>query len=150
MLPVYYVCKMASLISDIRFSLSKTRGEAKMKSRFFVYVFALCCISFTAFGQSFEYDAPLIRLKPGLPTVFSIEGVREIYGGDEESILNISISVKKGRIESVSRDAGCWVVTVRTGGKEASTYVIKDSLFRIVGEESKKVVVNAIHWKDGN
>lgn len=126
-----------------------------MKSKFFVCVFALCCISlccisFTTFGQSFDYDAPLIRLKSGLPSVFAVEGVREIYGGDEESVLNISISVKKGRIESVSRDAGCWVVTVRTGSKEASTYVIKDSLFRIVGEESKKVVVNAIHWKDGN
>ncbi|MEP9409868.1 MAG: hypothetical protein HRF42_00415 [Candidatus Brocadia sp.] len=121
-----------------------------MKIRLFVCVFALCCISFTAFGQAFEYEAPLIRLKPGLPTVFAIEGVREIYGGEEESVLNVSISIKKGRIESVSRDAGCWVVTVRTSSKEASTYVIKDSQFKIVGEESKKVIVNAIHWKDGN
>ncbi|MFN3532302.1 MAG: hypothetical protein ACK41Q_07300 [Candidatus Brocadia sp.] len=121
-----------------------------MKSKIFVWVLALCCISFTAFGQAFEYEAPLIRLKPGLPTVFAIEGVREISGGEEESVLNVSISVKKGRIESVSRDAGCWVVTVRTSSKEASTYLLKDSLFKIVGEESKKVIVNAIHWKDGN
>ncbi|MCF6155057.1 MAG: hypothetical protein E3K36_07350 [Candidatus Brocadia sp.] len=121
-----------------------------MKSKIFVCVFALCCISFTAFGQFFDYEAPLIRLKTGLPTVFAVEGVREISGGEEESVLNVSISVKKGRIESVSRDAGCWIVTVRTSSKEASTYLIKDSVFKIVGEESKKIIVNAIHWKDGN
>ena len=34
--------------------------------------------------------------------------------------------------------------------KKPSTYLIKDSQFKIIGEESKKVIVNAIHWKDGN
>lgn len=121
-----------------------------MKNRTFVYVLVLCCVPFAAFGQFFEYEEPLIRLKTGLPSVFAVEGVRQISGDEEESLLNITVSVKKGRIESVSRDGGCWIVTVRTGSKEASTYLIKDSQFKIVGEESKKVIVNAIHWKDGN
>ena len=98
----------------------------------------------------FDYDTPEIRLKSGLPSVFAVESVRQITEGDQESVLNISVTVKKGKIESVGRDGGCWVVTVRTSGKEASTYLIKDSQFKIVGEESKKVIVNAIHWKDGN
>lgn len=121
-----------------------------MKNTIFVCLFVMCCSTFSVFGQSFEYEAPLIRMKTGLPSVFAIEGVREISGGEEESVLNITVSVKKGRIESVSRDAGCWIITIRTSSKEASTYLIKDSQFKIMGEESKKVIVNAIHWKDGN
>ena len=121
-----------------------------MKKKIFVYVLALCSISFTAFGQFYDYETPGIRLKTGLPSVFAVEGVRSISEGEEESVLNIVVAVKKGRIESVSRDGGCWIVTVRTSSKEASTYLIKDGQFKIIGEESKKVIVNAIHWKDGN
>ncbi|OHC05698.1 MAG: hypothetical protein A3J92_07090 [Planctomycetes bacterium RIFOXYC2_FULL_41_27] len=121
-----------------------------MKNKIVVFVFLLCGISSTAFGQFYDYDTPEIRLKSGLPSVFAVENVRQITEGEQESVLNISVTVKKGRIESVSRDGGCWVVTVRTSSKEASTYLIKDSQFKIVGEESKKVIVNAIHWKDGN
>jgi len=121
-----------------------------MKNKVFVCMFLLCSISFTAFGQFYDYEAPEVRLKTGLPSVFALESVRQISEGNEESVLNISVSVKKGKIESVSRDGGCWIVTVRTSSKEASTYLIKDSQFKIVGEESKKVIVNAIHWKDGN
>lgn len=121
-----------------------------MKNKIAVFVFLLCGISSTVFGQFYDYDAPEIKLKSGLPSVFAVESVRQITEGDQESVLNISVIVKKGKIESVSRDGGCWVVTVRTNSKEASTYLIKDSQFKIVGEESKKVIVNAIHWKDGN
>lgn len=121
-----------------------------MKNKVFVCLFFLSCLSFPAFGQFYEYESPEIRLKTGLPSVFVIESVRQISGGDEESLLNIGVSVKKGRIESVSRDGGSWIVTIRTSSKEASTYLIKDSQFKIMGEESKKVIVNAIHWKDGN
>lgn len=121
-----------------------------MKNRIFAWVWVLCSLSSPAFGQSYEYEAPEIRLRTGLPTVFAVESVRQITGNDEESVLNISISIKKGKIESVCRDGGTWVVTIRTSTKEASTYLIKDSQFKIMGEESKKVMVNAIHWKDGN
>jgi hypothetical protein len=102
------------------------------------------------YGQYYDYDVPEIRLKAGLPSVFAVENVRQISDAEGESVLNISVIVKKGRIESVSRDGGCWIVTVRSNSKEASTYLIKDSHFKIMGEESKKVTVNAIHWKDGN
>lgn len=121
-----------------------------MKYLIVVCMLAICCTAFSAFGQFFEYESPEIRLKTGLPSVFTVENVRQVSGGDEESVLNIGVSVKKGRIESVSRDGGCWIITVRTGSKEASTYLIKDSQFKIMGEESKKVSINAIHWKDGN
>lgn len=122
-----------------------------MKKRVFllVIVSVLCGVSFTAFGEYYD-DAPEIRLKTGLPSVFAVESVRQISEGQDESVLNIGVFVKKGKIESVSKDGGIWIVTVRTSSKEASTYLIKDSQFKIVGEESKKVIVNAIHWKDGN
>src|SRR5574342_1118416 len=119
-----------------------------MKKKIAVFVFLLCGISSTVFGQFYDYEAPEIRLKTGLPSVFAVEGVRSISEGEEESVLNISVAVKKGRIESVCKDGGVWIVTVRTSSKEASTYLIKDSQFKIIGEESKKVTINAIHWKD--
>lgn len=121
-----------------------------MRNKIIVLAFLTFCVPLTVFGQVFDYDVPEIKLKTGLPSVFSVESVRQITDSEQESTLNVSVYVKKGRIESVSRDSGCWVVTVRTGSKEASTYLIKDSMFKIVGEESKKVNVNAIHWKDGN
>ena len=122
-----------------------------MKNKIFllIVVSVLCGVSFTARGEYYD-DVPEIRLKTGLPSVFAVESVRQISDGQDESVLNIGVFVKKGRIESVSRDGGIWIVTVRTSSKEASTYLIKDSQFKIVGEESKKVIVNAIHWKDGN
>ncbi|MCF6158093.1 MAG: hypothetical protein E3K32_05880 [wastewater metagenome] len=118
-----------------------------MKNKIFACIFVLCSISSIAYGQM--YESPLIRLKTGLPSVFEVEGVRRISDTDTESLLNINVNVKKGRIESVSKDGGLWVITVRTSGKEASTYLVKDSKFKIIGEESKKVTINAIHWKDG-
>lgn len=121
-----------------------------MKNKIFVYVFLLWVMPFTAFGQFYDYEAPEIRLKTGLPSIFAVDGVRQISDNAEESVLNISVSVKKGKIESVSKDGGFWIVTVRTSSKEASTYLIKEGQFKIVGEESKKVMINAIHWKDGN
>ncbi|HHT9106556.1 MAG TPA: hypothetical protein ACFYD7_11910 [Candidatus Wujingus californicus] len=124
-----------------------------MKNKIFTFIYfsiLLCSIPFALYGQYYDYDVPEIRLKAGLPSVFAVENVRQISDAEGESVLNISVIVKKGRIESVSRDGGCWIVTVRSNSKEASTYLIKDSQFKIMGEESKKVTVNAIHWKDGN
>lgn len=121
-----------------------------MKNKIFIAIFTWLSISTTTFGQSFDYEAPLIRLKTGLPSIFAVEGVRQIHEGDEEAVLNIIVNVKKGKIESVSKDGGHWIITVRTSGKEASTYMVKDTQFKIIGEESKKVTINAIHWKDGN
>lgn len=121
-----------------------------MKRNICVFVILLCSISFSAFGQYYDFEAPEIKLKTGMPSVFAVESVRQISDNEGESVLNVNVLVKKGRIESVSRDGGCWIVTVRASSKEASTYLIKDSQFKIIGEESKKVTVNAIHWKDGN
>ncbi len=124
-----------------------------MKNTIFTFIYfgiLLCSTPLALYGQYYDYDVPEIRLKAGLPSVFTVENVRQISDTEGESVLNISVIVKKGRIESVSRDGGCWIVTVRSNSKEASTYIIKDSQFKIMGEESKKVTVNAIHWKDGN
>lgn len=121
-----------------------------MKSRFFFLTFVWFVIPALAFGQFYEYESPEIRLKTGMPNIFSVDSVRQISDSSDESVLNIVVTVKKGRIESVSKDGGNWIVTVRTSSKDASTYLIKDSQFKIMGEESKKVAINAIHWKDGN
>lgn len=121
-----------------------------MKNKIFLYIFVLCSISSPVFGQLYDYESPEIRLKTGLPNIFVVESVRQISDSEQESMLNISVSVKKGRIESVGKEGGFWIVTVRTSSKEASTYLVKESQFKIVGEESKKVIINAIHWKDGN
>lgn len=121
-----------------------------MKSKFFFLAFVWFIIPTLAFGQLHEYDSPEIRLKTGMPNIFTVESVRQISDSSDESVLNIVVIVKKGRVESVSKDGGNWIVTVRTGSKDASTYLIKDSQFKIMGEESKKVAINAIHWKDGN
>ena len=121
-----------------------------MKSKFFLLAFVWFAIPTLAFGQLHEYDSPEIRLKTGMPNIFNVDSVRQLSDSSDESVLNIVVSVKKGRIESVCKDGGLWVVTVRTGSKDASTYLIKDSQFKIMGEESKKVAINAIHWKDGN
>ena len=77
-----------------------------MKNKIAVFVFLLCGISSTVFGQFYDYDAPEIKLKSGLPSVFAVESVRQLTEGDQESVLNISVTVKKGKIESVSRDGG--------------------------------------------
>lgn len=121
-----------------------------MKRNMWMLVILLCGISFPVFGQYYDFDVPEIKLKTGMPSVFAVESVRQLSDNEGESVLNVNVLVKKGKIESVSRDGGCWIVTVRISSKEASTYLIKDSQFKIIGEESKKVTVNAIHWKDGN
>lgn len=124
------------------------KGSPYMRNKVFIFVFVLNSITISAFGQL--YEAPEIRLKTALPSIFNIDNVRQVSEKEGESELSISIVVKKGKIESVSRDGGYWIVTVRSSSKEASTYLIKDSQFKIAGEESKKVIINAIHWKDGN
>ena len=76
-----------------------------MKNKIALLVFLHCAeYSSTVFGQFYDYDAPEIKLKSGLPSVFAVESVRQITEGDQESVLNISVTVKKGKIESVSRD----------------------------------------------
>ncbi len=121
-----------------------------MKNKFFFLIFVWFVTPALAFGQFYDYESPEIRLKTGMPSIFAVDSVRQISDNSDESVLNIVVTVKKGRIESVSKDGGYWVVTVRTSSKDASTYLIKDSQFKIIGEESKKVAINAIHWKDGN
>jgi hypothetical protein len=119
-----------------------------MRKILLLSTFVISSISSIAYAQI--YEMPEIRLKAGLPSVFQVNNVRQISDREGEAELNVSITVKKGKIESVSRDGGCWIVTIRSGSNDASTYLIKDSQFRIADEESKKVIVNAIHWKDGN
>ncbi|MCF6150419.1 MAG: hypothetical protein E3K37_17425 [Candidatus Kuenenia sp.] len=121
-----------------------------MKSRIFLFVFLLYNIPIIAYGQFIDLESQQIRLKSGLPSVFTVSNVRQISGNEGEAVLSVNIILKNGRIESVSKDGGYWFITVRTSSKSASTYVIKDSQFKIAGEESKKVIISSIHWKDGN
>ncbi|MDR4509136.1 MAG: hypothetical protein MRJ65_13040 [Candidatus Brocadiaceae bacterium] len=109
----------------------------------------LCNSSPSLLGQAYYEEAPKIRVKTGLPNIFEVDNVRQISDSESESILSLSVSLKKGKILSVGRDGGFWVITVRTSSKSASTYVVSEKKFRIIGEESKKVIIHAIHWKDG-
>ncbi|MBM4053169.1 MAG: hypothetical protein FJ264_00555 [Planctomycetes bacterium] len=121
-----------------------------MNNRIILFVFFVLNIPVIAYGQFIDLESQQIRLKTGLPSVFTVNNARQISGNDEEAVLSVNITLKSGRIESVSKDGGYWIITVRTNSKSASTYLIKDSQFKIAGEESKKVIVSSIHWKDGN
>ena len=58
-----------------------------MKNKIVVFVFLLCGISSTAFGQFYDYDVPEIKLKSGLPSVFAVESVRQITDADRKSVV---------------------------------------------------------------
>ena len=78
------------------------------KDKIVVFVFLLCEY-LTLHLDSFIITTPLrIKLKsPGLQGVFAVESVRQITEEEQESVLlNISVTVKKGKIESVSRRRG--------------------------------------------
>lgn len=121
-----------------------------MNCKIILFLFLLFTMPVIANGQFIDVGSQQIRLKAGLPSVFTISNVRQISGSEGEAVLSVTITLKNGRVESVGKDGAYWIITVRNSSKSASTYVIKDNQFKIVGEESKKVIVNSIHWKDGN
>ncbi|MCR4292419.1 MAG: hypothetical protein NUV76_06040, partial [Candidatus Kuenenia sp.] len=128
----------------------KREKEQEMNCKIILFLFLLFTMPVIANGQFIDVGSQQIRLKAGLPSVFTISNVRQISGSEGEAVLSVTITLKNGRVESVGKDGAYWIITVRNSSKSASTYVIKDSQFKIVGEESKKVIVNSIHWKDGN
>ena len=75
-----------------------------MKSKFFFWPSCGSLYPALAFGQFYEYESPEIRLKTGMPNIFAVDSVRQISDSSDESVLNIVVTVKKGRIESVSKD----------------------------------------------
>ena len=74
--------------------------------------------------------------------------VRVYSGSSTSSKISIWIAVKKGKVVSVSRGKGDWIITIRTRG-QVSTYVVSEESFKIVGEESKSVQIRALHFTEG-
>ncbi|KKM14147.1 hypothetical protein LCGC14_1709030, partial [marine sediment metagenome] len=63
--------------------------------------------------------------------------------------ISVWINVKNGKIVSVSRGGGDWIITLRTRGK-VSTYVVSEKSFKIAGEESKAVKIRALHFTESS
>jgi hypothetical protein len=74
--------------------------------------------------------------------------VRVYSDSSTSAKISVWINVKKGKIVSVSRGGGDWIITLRRRG-EVSTYVVSEKSFKVVGEESKSVRIRALHFSEG-
>lgn len=100
-----------------------------------------CSITFAQSGDNF------VKLKHGLPNILKVTNVR-MYS-DTPSCVKISvwINVKSGKVLSVSRADGDWIITIRSHG-QVSTYVVAEKSFKVTGEESKSVKIRALHFTE--
>ncbi len=99
----------------------------------------------TVFAQGVD---AFVKLRHGLPNVLKVTNVRVYSDSPTSAKISVWINVKKGKIVSVSRGGGDWVITLRTRG-EVSTYVVSEKSFKVVGEESKAVRIRALHFSEG-
>ena len=99
----------------------------------------------SAFAQNRDVS---VKLRHGLPNVLKVTNVRVYSANSTSSKISIWIAVKKGKVVSVSRGKGDWIITIRTRG-QVSTYVVSEKSFKIVGEESKAVQIRALHFTEG-
>ncbi len=102
-----------------------------------------CSTTFAQTGDVF------VRLKHGLPNVLKVTNVRVYSDSSTSAKISVWIDVKKGKVVSVSRGKGDWIITIRTRG-QVSTYVVSEKSFKIVGEESKAVKIRALHFSEGS
>ncbi|ODS30878.1 MAG: hypothetical protein SCARUB_04007 [Candidatus Scalindua rubra] len=102
-----------------------------------------CSTTFAQKGDVF------VRLKHGLPNVLKVTNVRVYSDSSTSAKISVWIDVKKGKVVSVSRGKGDWIITIRSRGK-VSTYVVSEKSFKIVGEESKSVKIRALHFSEGS
>ena len=109
-----------------------------------ILVFSIFYCSIT-FAQNRDVS---VKLRHGLPNVLKVTNVRVYSGSSTSSKISIWIAVKKGKVVSVSRGKGDWIITIRTRG-QVSTYVVSEKSFKIVGEESKVVQIRALHFTEG-
>lgn len=130
---------------ELAYTIIVRREEFRMKIiRLLLFGFFIFC-STTTFAQG---DAPYVRLKHNLPNVMKVTNVRVYSDSSTSAKISIWISVKKGKIVSVGRSKGDWIITLRTRGS-VSTYVVSEKSFKIAGEESKSVKIRAMHFIEG-
>ncbi|MDR4505649.1 MAG: hypothetical protein MRK01_12820 [Candidatus Scalindua sp.] len=118
--------------------------QIRQKAGFLIFSLAMACCSVLS---AQEGGGP-VRLKHGLPNVLKVTNVRVYSDSPTSAKISIWLEVKKGKIVSVSRGEGEWLITVRTRGK-VSSYLVSEKSFKIVGEETKSVKVRAIHFAEG-
>ncbi len=99
----------------------------------------------TIYAQKWDIS---IRLKHGLPNILKVTNVRVYSDSTTSAKISVWIDVKKGKIVSVSRGGGDWIITLRFRGK-VSTYVVSEKSFKVAGEESKAVKIRALHFAEG-
>jgi hypothetical protein len=78
-----------------------------------------------------------------------VTNVRVYSDSPTSAKISVWINVKNGKIVSVSRGGGDWIITLRTRGK-VSTYVVSEKSFKIAGEESKAVKIRALHFTESS
>jgi len=89
-----------------------------------------------------------VKLKHGLPNILKVTNVRIYSDSPTSAKISIWVNVKKGKIVSVARGKGDWIITIRTRG-QVSTYVVAEKSFKVVGQESKAVKIRALHFTEG-
>ncbi|GJQ60543.1 MAG: hypothetical protein SCALA701_33440 [Candidatus Scalindua sp.] len=102
----------------------------------------LCCSALFA-----QEGSDFVRLKHGLPNILKVTNVRVYSDNPTSAKISIWLDVKKGKIVSISRGGGEWLITVRTRGK-VSAYLVSEKSFKIVGEETKTVKIRAMHFAE--
>jgi hypothetical protein len=99
----------------------------------------------TVFAQGVD---AFVKIRHGLPNILKVTNVRVYSDSSTSAKISVWINVKKGKIVSVSRGGGDWIITLRRRG-EVSTYVVSEKSFKVVGEESKAVRIRALHFTEG-
>ncbi|HDY66442.1 MAG: hypothetical protein V3T79_01895 [Candidatus Scalindua sediminis] len=113
--------------------------------RLLIFGLLLFCCS-TVFAQKGDV---FVRLKHSLPNILKVTNVRVYSDSPTSAKISVWINVKNGKIVSVSRGGGDWIITLRTRGK-VSTYVVSEKSFKIAGEESKAVKIRALHFTESS
>ncbi len=110
----------------------------------------ILCLSLFCCSMAIAQDRDTsVKLKHGFPNTLKVTSVRVYSDSSTSAKISIWISVKKGKIVSVSRGKGDWVITLRTRG-QVSTYVVAEKSIKVVGQESKAVKIRAIHFIEGS
>lgn len=111
-------------------------------SLFFGALIFYCTVTYAQRGEDY------VRIKHGLPNILKVTNVRVYSESPKSALISVWISVKKGKIVSIGRDSGDWIITLRIREK-VSTYAVPEKSFKIAGQESKRVKIRAMHYIEG-
>jgi hypothetical protein len=120
-----------------------SKMHIRQKASFVIFGLAMVCCSALSAQEGGEF----VRLKHGLPNILKVTNVRVYSDSPTSAKISIWLDVKKGKIVSISRGGGEWLITVRTRGR-VSAYLVPEKSFKIVGEETKSVKNRAMHFAE--